>query len=101
MIGIAPVSPAIAGHLLREVRSSSDEHHAAGPKFKLTERELEVLRSVARGFTYKEVAERQGISHHTVNDHLKAIYRKLSVKSRGEAIFQAVKAGLVDLGRED
>ncbi len=36
-------------------------------------------------------------SYHTVADHVKAIYRKLSVNSRGEAVFEAIQAGLIDV----
>ena len=48
----------------------------------LTEREVEVLRLVARGLTNVEVAERLTVSRHTVNMHLRSIYAKLEVNSR-------------------
>ena len=63
----------------------------------LTDRERDVLTDLARGYTYKEVAKKQGISHHTVADHVKAIYRKLSVRSRGQAVFEAMQNGIIDL----
>ena len=101
MAGIAPISPSIAGHLLRQIRRRDNAVPGDDPDAPtLTAREQQILSSLAKGLTYKEVAERQGISHHTVNDHLKAIYKKLSVKSRGEAIYRAAQAGLVDLGRK-
>ncbi|MEQ1864733.1 MAG: response regulator transcription factor [Micropepsaceae bacterium] len=96
LAGGAPISPAVAGHILARVRSSAATAAAmaTGP---LTEKETEVLTDLARGFSYKEVAQRQRISHHTVADHVKAIYRKLSVNSRSQAVFEAMQNGLIDL----
>lgn len=51
----------------------------------LTPRETEVLELLAQGFAYKEIADRLGMSFHTVNMHLRHIYEKLHVRSRGEA----------------
>jgi DNA-binding NarL/FixJ family response regulator len=52
----------------------------------LSPREWEVLRLLARGFAYKEIAESLGISMPTVNTHIHRIYQKLHVRSRGEAV---------------
>jgi DNA-binding NarL/FixJ family response regulator len=92
--GRAPISPGVAGHILARVRGVPGTLPAPNP---LTEKETEVLTDLARGFSYKEVAIRQRISHHTVADHVKAIYRKLSVNSRSQAVFEAVQSGLIDL----
>ncbi|NOT41184.1 MAG: response regulator transcription factor [Alphaproteobacteria bacterium] len=93
--GRAPISPAVAGHILARVRNGgAGTIPAPNP---LTEKETEVLTDLARGFSYKEVAIRQRISHHTVADHVKAIYRKLSVNSRSQAVFEAMQSGLIDL----
>ena len=93
--GGAPISPAVASHILARVRTNAPAlSPQCGP---LTERETEVLTDLARGFSYKEVAVRLGISHHTVADHVKAIYRKLSVNSRSQAVFEAMQSGLIDL----
>jgi DNA-binding NarL/FixJ family response regulator len=94
--GRAPISPAVAGHILARVRSSAETHPVASIS-PLTEKETEVLTDLARGFSYKEVAIRQRISHHTVADHVKAIYRKLSVNSRSQAVFEAMQSGLINL----
>ena len=53
---------------------------------RLTPRETELLRAFASGQSYKEAARTLGISPHTVGNHVKAIYRKLEVTSRSEAI---------------
>ncbi len=52
----------------------------------LSPREREILRLLARGFAYKEMAESLGISVGTVNTHMYRIYQKLHVRSRGEAV---------------
>lgn len=60
----------------------------------LSPREREVLSLVARGLRATEAAGVLGISHHTVRDHLKAIYRKLDVSSRAEAALEAQRRRL-------
>jgi len=63
--------------------------------FNLTEREFEVLESVARGERSKEVAAHLGISERTVKAHLASIYNKLGVDSRAAAISVAAQKGLL------
>jgi len=60
----------------------------------LTPREAEVLAYLAKGCEIKDVAGLLGIRWFTVNDHIKAIYRKLHISSRGEAGAMAVRLGL-------
>ncbi len=62
----------------------------------LTDRELEVLRSVARGQRSKEIALQLGISERTVKAHLASIYGKLGVDSRAAAIAVAAQRGLLE-----
>ena len=62
---------------------------------RLTPRESEVLRYMAKGFQSHEIAVLIGIQRHTVNDHIKAIYQRLDVGSRVEAAVIAAKAGWV------
>ncbi len=52
----------------------------------LTDREAEVLEFLTQGLSYKEIAGRLDISAHTVNSHIKLIYRKLKVQSRTQAM---------------
>lgn len=91
--GGAPLSPAVARHILQRVRP------APRATATLTPREIELLESLAKGLTLKEVAAVHGISPHTVGDHVKAIYKKLSVHSRGEALYEAAQAGLIRMNR--
>ena len=52
----------------------------------LSSREREILRLLARGYAYKEMADTLGISMGTINTHIYRIYQKLHVRSRGEAV---------------
>lgn len=92
--GGAPVSPAAAVYLLDLLRAppavpQDAADHASDDR--LTARETELLRAFAEGKSYKEAARVLGISPHTVGTHVKAIYRKLEVNSRSEAIRQAFR----------
>lgn len=62
----------------------------------LTVRETDVLRLIARGYTYARAAQRLGISAHTVASHVKKAYRKLGVHSAGAAVMRAAKLGLIE-----
>ena len=61
----------------------------------LTPRELEVVRSLAQGFTYARTAERLGMSPHTVTTHIKNMYRKLDVHCAAAAVMRAIQLGLL------
>lgn len=97
--GGAPLSPAIAGHILKRVRATAPTQPAEKTELTLTPREKSTLEGLAKGLSFKELATAMGISHHTVGDHVKAIYRKMQVSSRGEAIFEAAQQGLIRMNR--
>lgn len=67
----------------------------AGAAHPLTERELEVLSCVARGWTNKQIGQHLGISDRTVQVHLQAIFHKLSATSRTEAVLRALMMGII------
>ncbi|HNT38144.1 MAG TPA: response regulator transcription factor [Rubrivivax sp.] len=92
--GQPPLSPAIARRLLGHFRASVNaDADAAGASASseapgsepLTPRESEVLTYASKGFTIKEIASLMAIKAFAVNDHIKAIYRKLKLSSRAEA----------------
>lgn len=60
----------------------------------LTPRESDVIRLIARGCTYVQVADRLGVSVHTVTSHVKNAYRKLGVRSAAAAVMRAVELKL-------
>lgn len=61
----------------------------------LTDREMDVLRLLNQRYTNREIAQKLEISSHTVNSHTKAIYQKLSVSNRREAVVRSQKLGLI------
>jgi DNA-binding NarL/FixJ family response regulator len=63
----------------------------------LSKRELEVLNFISLGLRYEDIAEELDISVHTVRHHIEKIYRKLDVTSRGQAVAQAVRSGIIKL----
>jgi DNA-binding NarL/FixJ family response regulator len=62
---------------------------------RLTSRESDVLRLLARGCTYSQVGERLGVSAHTVASHIKNAYRKLGVHSAAAAVMRAVDLRII------
>lgn len=62
---------------------------------RLTGREVDVLRMIAAGCTYAQVAQRLGMSPHTVGSHVKNAYRKLDVHSAAAAVMRAVELQLL------
>ena len=91
--GEAPISPAIARHLLRRFQSAAPA--PPDQSTSLTPREQEVLEALAIGLSYKEAAREIGISPHTVNFHIRSLYKKLSATSRAEAVRAALKNGMI------
>jgi DNA-binding CsgD family transcriptional regulator len=63
---------------------------------RLTTREIDVLRLIARGYSYARAAQRLGVSPHTVASHIKKMYRKLGVHSSGAAVLQATRLGIIE-----
>jgi len=61
----------------------------------LTAREKEILKWLVEGLSYKEMADRLSLSYHTIHTHLKNIYEKMHVNSKGEAISKAMRSKLV------
>jgi DNA-binding NarL/FixJ family response regulator len=95
LAGGSPISPPIARYLLRRFRTIEAAPAADVPR--LSEREREVLGLIVKGFSYAEAARLTGVSPHTVTAHVRNIYRKLEVHSRGEAVYEALQLGLVKL----
>ena len=94
--GDAVFSPRLAGFVLDAFATEeprSDRHDLD----QLTPREREVLRHIARGYMYKEIAQRLGISVKTVEAHVSAVLRKLQLSSRHELSRWAVERRIVSL----
>ena len=86
--GQVQLAPEAAARLLREVRAPESPEA-------LTEREVDVLRLLARGLANKEIARDLGIGEATVKSHVKHVLAKLGVQSRTQAALHAVRIGLV------
>lgn len=101
--GGAPMSPAIARMVLAKVRDGKKPEPApaeqSGTTTSLTRREAAILDLIAQGDSYGEVAKVLSVSVGTVQTHIKNIYGKLAVHSRGEAVFEAHRRGLLQLGK--
>lgn len=101
MRGGAPIDPLIARHILGmlvtpPVQDLPREHtEVEATDVQLSQRELEILQMVSRGLSNRDISEVLGLSKLTVEAHNKHIYRKLSVKSRTQAVFEARAMGLV------
>lgn len=94
--GGSPISPIIARRLLKKLRPPSAATQAgARDGRQLSGRETEILSLVAKGFSFAEIARLLEISPHTVTTYVKKIYQKLAVHSRGEAVYEASKMGLI------
>jgi DNA-binding NarL/FixJ family response regulator len=93
--GDAVFSPRLAGFVLDAFATLSPAQ--VDPELdQLTAREREVLRHIARGYMYKEIAARLNISTKTVEAHVSAVLRKLQLSSRHELSRWAVQRRLVD-----
>jgi len=100
--GQSLINPSMAGKLLTEFatlarRDAEDEPAKHAPAPKLTEREMEVLRLVARGMNNRDIAKELFISENTVKNHVRNILEKLQIHSRMEAVMIAVREKLIEI----
>lgn len=92
--GGSPISPSVARSVLKRFIGKKPGRviNVDNP---LSERELQVLQLIEKGMSYEEVSEILGITWHTVTAHLRHVYRKLQVNSRGQAVFEAKQRGFL------
>nr|WSX74077.1 response regulator transcription factor [Streptomyces sp. NBC_00899]WSX79858.1 response regulator transcription factor [Streptomyces sp. NBC_00899] len=97
-VGDPVFTPGLAGLVLGEYRRLATVPPQAAPGGaaapRLTERETEVLRLVAKGLSYKQIAQRLVISHRTVQNHVQNTLGKLQLHNRVELVRYAIEAGL-------
>lgn len=89
--GGSPLAPAVARHVLRAFRRQPPVPVAPTPEARLTPREQQIVAAVEQGLSYKLVAEACNITVDTVKNHLRAVYRKLRINSKGELLALALK----------
>ena len=92
--GGSPISPTIARYLLTELSIATDID-AEAKHNELSAREHEILLLVSKGYTSKEIGDILELSFHTINGYVKNLYKKLSVNSRTEAIYEATRKGII------
>ncbi len=92
-LGGTPLSPEIAGHIVRRFRLSPG---AARPKPLLTAQEIRLLHLLADGHSYQSASGRLGVTINTVRDHVRAVYEKLHVHSRSEAVSKGLRRRLIE-----
>jgi DNA-binding NarL/FixJ family response regulator len=95
-VGEAVFTPGLAGLVLGEYRRLATEPPTAEPAPRLTQRETEVLRLVAKGLSYKQIAERLVLSHRTVQNHVQNTLNKLQLHNRVQLVRYAIEQGLDD-----
>jgi two-component system NarL family response regulator len=97
--GQSLISPSMASKLLTEfaamVKRRDERNQVPGPR--LTERELEVLKLVAKGMNNRDIGAELYISENTVKNHVRNILEKLHLHSRMEAVVYAVREKLLDI----
>jgi DNA-binding NarL/FixJ family response regulator len=94
--GQSPISASIARYIVRRAQGQGAEADI-DRAVQLTPREIDILWGIAKGFRYADIADHLGMSRQTVPEHIKNIYRKLEVNTRGEAVFEAIQQGLIKL----
>lgn len=94
--GDSVFTPGLAGLVLGEFRRLSEPANTSGitGNPELTERETEILKMVAKGMSYKQIAERLVLSHRTVQNHVQNTLRKLQMHNRVELTRYAIAQGL-------
>ena len=98
--GQSLINPSMAGKLLTEfatlAKRDDEERAQQVPAPKLTDREMQVLKLVARGMNNRDIAKELFISENTVKNHVRNILEKLQIHSRMEAVMIAVREKLIE-----
>ncbi len=96
--GMSTVHPGITRRLLERISHMSRVRNAGSAPIHsngLTDREVEILVGIARGASSRELAAQLFVSESTVKSHLRAIYRKIGVRDRSQAVAYAIRKGFV------
>ncbi|MBK1883296.1 response regulator transcription factor [Luteolibacter pohnpeiensis] len=88
-------SAALSAPIAKMILQGFSSHGPVQQLEQLTSREEDVLRLLVRGLIKKEIADQLDISQHTVDMHLRSVYRKLQVRSQTEAVSKALRQGIV------
>lgn len=90
------IGPSITDRLIRTIRSAPPPHGAAGDIVEqLTDREIEVLRLVAEGYSNRQIAELVHLAEGTVKNHISSTLIKLGARDRTNAVLRAIREGIL------
>lgn len=96
--GKARIHPRLAMKVFQAFAEISNENQREKDIFDgLTEREIEILRLIARGMTNRQVSNHLWISERTVDNHVQNIYKKLNISDRTQATLYAVRKGIISI----
>ena len=96
--GKSHVDPSVAGKLLSHIANSPAQPAASTLADDLSERELEILKLMAHGLPYEDIAKRVFLSEGTVRNYASSIFAKIGVTDRTQAVVLAIRFGLVSAG---
>jgi DNA-binding NarL/FixJ family response regulator len=95
--GKSYLDPAVAGRVMQQAVARPQSEAPAGPQMEaLTERELQILRLLAKGYSNREIANEVHLARGTVRNYVSAVLQKLGVADRTQAAIEALRRGLVD-----
>lgn len=94
--GKAYIDPKVTGKVIDQAKSSTNIS-TTEKDFKLTDREEDILKLIAQGFSNADIAERLFLSEGTIRNYTKSLFRKLGVSARTQAAVMAIKHGLVKI----
>jgi DNA-binding NarL/FixJ family response regulator len=93
--------PSVAKHILEEFQELSREKAMEELVSPLSEREIEIINLMAKGFANKQIAGHLNVSEQTIKNHITSILSKLDANARTEAVVKAIKRGLININQED
>ena len=92
--GVPLLNPTITRRLIRELREK--EHPVSEPHAQLTEREMDILRRVAQGAPYKEIAREMNVREATIRAHVSSILNKLDLSNRSQLVLYSIQHKLIE-----
>ena len=97
--GESPISASLVKLLFQQISGQGEKKQSNNTfaQFALAPRELEVMHLLISGFSIIKIGDKLCISSHTVNQHLRSIYRKLNVHSRAKAVNVAIQNGFLEI----